>query len=94
MPNFLEQTVAEWYDFRGYFVRRNVNVGLRPAGGYESELDVVAFDPISNHLVHIEASMDADSWKTREVRFKKKFDAGRKHVPTLFKGFGDLPEID
>ena len=30
MVNFLEQMVAEWYEFRGYFVRRNVRVGPRP----------------------------------------------------------------
>lgn len=37
MPNFLEQLVAEWYEFRGYFVWRNINVGPRPKGGFESE---------------------------------------------------------
>ena len=25
--NFLEQLVAEWYEYQGYFVRRNVMVG-------------------------------------------------------------------
>jgi hypothetical protein len=91
MINFLEQLAAEWYEFRGYFVRRNIRVGLRPRGGYESELDVVAFDPDKGHLVHIEASMDADSWAQREKRFTKKFEAGTKYIPGLFKGFV-LPE--
>ena len=28
MPgNYLEQLVAEWYEYQGYFVRRNVLVG-------------------------------------------------------------------
>jgi hypothetical protein len=89
--NFLEQLVAEWYEYRGYFVRRNVPVGKRPGGGYDCELDVVAFHPKNRHLVHIEPSMDADSWQTRERRFKVKFDAGRKHIPSLFPGL-DLPE--
>lgn len=31
--NHLEQLVAEWYEFEGYFVRRNVMVGRRPSGG-------------------------------------------------------------
>ena len=44
--NFLEELTAEWYEFNGYFVRRNVNVGKRPEGGYECELDVVAFHPM------------------------------------------------
>ena len=44
MPfNYLEQLVAEWYDYKGYFLRRNVLVGKRAQGGYESELDIVAF---------------------------------------------------
>jgi hypothetical protein len=89
--NFLEQLVAEWYEYRGYFVRRNVPVGRRSKGGYEVELDIVAFNPVTRHLVHIEPSMDAESWEIRERRFRRKFDAGRKHIPGLLPGF-DLPE--
>jgi hypothetical protein len=95
MPNFLEQIVAEWYEIRGYFVRRNVNVGLRETkGGYEAELDVVAFNPVDKHLVHVEPSMDADSWTERERRFRKKFAAGQKHISQLFTGFGELPPVE
>jgi hypothetical protein len=39
--NHLEALVAEWYEVRGYFVRRNVQVGKRPKGGYECEFDIV-----------------------------------------------------
>jgi hypothetical protein len=88
--NFLEQLIAEWYELQGYFIRKNVLVGKRARGGYECELDVVAFHPGKKHLVHIEASMDASSWAEREKRFKKKFDAGRKHIPILFNGL-DIP---
>lgn len=91
MPNFLEQLVAEWYEFRGYFVRRNINVGKRLKGGFDSELDVVAFHPEQKHLVHVEPSMDADSWQQRERRFAAKFAAGRRFIPSIFSGF-DLPE--
>lgn len=94
MVNFLEQLVAEWYEFRGYFVRRNMRVGPRPNGGHEGELDVVAFHPERRHLVHVEPSMDADSWDVRERRFSRKFESGRRHIPSLFPGL-DLPgEID
>lgn len=89
--NFLEQLVAEWYEYRGYFVRRNVPVGKRSKGGYEVELDVVAFNPATRRVVHVEPSMDAESWATRERRFRKKFDAGREHIPGLFPGF-EVPE--
>lgn len=94
MPNFLEQLVAEWYEYQGYFIRRNVHVGKREKGGYEGELDIVAFNPNLKRLIHIEPSMDADSWDKREKRFSAKFDAGRKYIPTIFSGFGDLPEIE
>lgn len=95
MTNFLEQLVAEWYEFRHYFVRRNVKVGKRLKGGYDSELDIVAFNPEIKHLVHLEPSMDAHTWEKREQRFQAKFAAGKQHIPDLFKGFGDdLPEIE
>lgn len=89
--NFLEQLVAEWYEYQGYFLRRNMKVGKRAAGGYEGELDVIAFNPKSKHLIHIETSMDSDSWQTRENRYTKKFVAGRKYIHSLFEGL-DLPE--
>jgi hypothetical protein len=95
MPtNHLEQLVAEWYEYQDYFVRRNVLVGPRPQGGYECELDIVAFNPRTPHLVHIEASMDADSWANRDRRFAKKFEAGRKYIPGLFPGFNLPPDIE
>jgi hypothetical protein len=94
MPNFLEQLVAEWYEFQDYFVRRNVNVGRRRKGGYASELDVVAFNPAKKHLVHVEPSMDCYSWDKREKRFAAKFKAGREHIPALFPSFKNLPEIE
>ncbi len=92
MPvNHLEQLVCEWYELDGYFLRRNVLVGKRPNGGYECELDVVAFHPAKKRVVQIEPSGDADSWATRESRFEKKFAAGRRHIPSLFPGL-DLPD--
>lgn len=92
--NHLEQLVAEWYEYRGYFVRRNIQVGPRLKGGYECELDVVAFHPTQHHLIHIEPSMDADSWAKREVRYTKKFKAGRKYIPALFGGISLPNDIE
>src|SRR5690348_723440 len=90
MANFLEQFVAEWYEYHGYYVRRNVKVGRLGHGGFEGELDVVAFHPDKPHLVHVEASTDAASWEHRETRFRKKFETGKKYIRDLFAGF-DLP---
>jgi hypothetical protein len=90
--NFLEEIVAEWYEYQGYIVKRNERVGLRKdKGGYEGELDVVAFNPKTNNLLHVETSTDADSWANRERRFKKKFASGDKYIKELFDGL-TLPE--
>ena len=80
MANHLEQLVAEWLEYKGYFVRRNVKVGKLPRGGHEGELDVVAYHPVDNHLLHIEPSIDAHTWAKREQRFQKKFQSGRKYI--------------
>ena len=88
--NHLESLIAEWYEYSGYFVRRNVLVGKRAGGGYECELDIVAFHPKERRLVHLEPSLDAHSWDKRELRFLKKFEAGRKYIPSLFEGI-DIP---
>jgi hypothetical protein len=92
--NHLEQLVAEWYEYQGYFVRKNVNVGKRPQGGYECELDIIAFHPETKKLVQIEPSLDADSWPKREIRYKKKFEAGKKYIPKLFSGLDIPTQID
>lgn len=89
--NHLEQLVSEWYEYEGYFVRRNVHVGKRANGGWECELDVVAFNPKTKHLIHIEPSMDANSWEKREARYLKKFEAGRRYIPQLFAGI-EIPD--
>jgi len=92
--NYVAQLVAEYYEYRGYFVRRNVQVGLRAKGGYECELDVIAYDPTNGQLVQVEPSMDADTWPERERRYAKKFDAGRKYIPQLFAGLNTAGGIE
>ena len=85
--NFLEQLTFEWYEYKGYFVRRNTLVGQRKSGGFECELDIVTFHPTTGHIIHIEPSMDAHAWIERERRYKKKFEAGRKYIPYMIPGF-------
>jgi hypothetical protein len=76
----LEQLISEYYDWNGFLVKRNVKVGRRKAGGWEMELDIVAYHPHQARLVHIEASLDADPWEKREQRYIKKFELGEKYI--------------
>jgi hypothetical protein len=72
--NFLEQLSAEWYTYQGYFVRTNVKTNKRAKGGWDNELDVLAFSAQTGELVHIESTWDAESWPKRKERFlTKKF---------------------
>jgi len=86
MANHLEDLVAEWLEFNGYFVRKSVLVGKRELGGFDGELDVVGLHPRTKHLLHIECSLDAIGWAKRHERFALKFDRGRKFVASLFDG--------
>ena len=89
--NHLEQLVAEWLQYKGYFVRVSVPVGLRQMGGYEGELDVVAFHPKRQHLLHAECSLDAPSDEKRQQRYEAKFERGRRFIKEVFDGL-DIPE--
>ncbi len=90
--NHLEQLVAEWLQYRGYFVRTSVQVGSRPNGGFEGELDVVALNPSSHHLLHVECSLDALSAEKREARYAAKFERGRRYINGAFPGV-PIPDV-
>lgn len=80
MASHFENLLIEYYEWRGFIVRHNQKVGKRAKGGWEMELDVIAYDPSNNIILHLEPSLDGDSWEKREMRFKKKFEAGRKYI--------------
>jgi len=80
--NHLEKLISQYYEWQGYIVRSNVRVGRLTHGGWEGELDIVAYHPETTRLIHLEPSLDAHSWAKREDRFKKKFSAGKKYIPT------------
>jgi|SRR3989304_2553253 len=82
--NFLESLVAEWYEYSGYFVRSNPRTRKRQKGGWDVELDVLAYSPSDQRLIHIETSGDANSWQERKERFlKKKFILSHKEYELL-----------
>jgi len=76
----LESLIAEYLEWQGFLIRRNIKVGKLGHGGWEMELDIIGYRPESGILVHYEPSIDALNWKNRESRYKKKFEAGRKYI--------------
>ena len=76
----LEDLLNQYYEWKGYIVRRNVKVGRLQRGGWAGELDIVAYHPQIGELLHLEPSIDAQSWAKREQRYSKKFTAGRRHI--------------
>jgi hypothetical protein len=88
--NHLEALTAEWLAYNGYFTRSTIKVGKRAKGGWDGELDVVGFHPARQHFIHVECSIDANSWPEREKKFRQKFEKGRKHAAFIFSGM-ELP---
>lgn len=78
--NHLEKLIRQYYEWKGYIVRGNVKVGKLPHGGWAGELDVVAYHHGEQHLIHLEPSLDADTWAKREERFSKKFNCGKEYI--------------
>ncbi len=88
--NFLEQLVAEWYAYeKKHFVRTNIKFGKRDEGGYDGEIDVIAFDPFKKTLTHIETSTDAKSWDDRKTIFLNKFEGAKNHYKKFFDFDGE-----
>src|ERR1700730_163608 len=91
--NHLEQLVAEWLQYNGYIVKVSVMIEKRIGkGGYGAELDVERFNPVSKHLIHVECSLDADSWEKRDAKFTKKFERQEGYLNDAFKGLPLPPE--
>jgi hypothetical protein len=85
--NFLEELVGEWYEYNGFFVRKNIKFGGpagKSRGGHMGEIDVAAFDPKTGTLIHIETSADAYTQEARQKRFVKKFSTAADHYKILF----------
>lgn len=89
----LEDLLCEYLLWKRHLVLRNEKVGKLKHGGYEGELDIAAYSPQTKAILHLEPSLDADTWKRRKERYEKKFKAGRKHIHKLFPGLESKPEI-
>jgi hypothetical protein len=91
--NHLEALLNEYLTIQGYIVVCNTKLGRLDHGGWKMELDVVAYCPTRDHIVHYEPSLDANPWSVREERFSKKFAAAREHLLDIPQ-FAFLSESD
>lgn len=91
--NFLEELTAEWYEYKGYFVRQNIKFGKRKKGGWTGEMDVIAYNANDRTFLHIETSTDSDTRAKREKKFKKKFLDARRHYMKTFPFKGRLRQL-
>src|ERR1700678_1591924 len=80
MSNHLEDLICQYYEWQDCTVRKNAKVGRRDRGGWNGELDVVVYDHKKKNVLHFEPSLDADTWAKRDARYKRKFEAGRRHI--------------
>ncbi|HXI23291.1 MAG TPA: hypothetical protein VNG71_05395 [Pyrinomonadaceae bacterium] len=76
----LESLIAEYLEWQGCLVKRNLKVGRRDRGGWEMELDVVGLNPKTQTIIHYEPSLDALTWDKREPRYEKKFKLSKKYM--------------
>ncbi|MEK7124725.1 MAG: hypothetical protein AAB877_03560 [Patescibacteria group bacterium] len=84
--NFLEQLAAEWYEYKGYFVRTNIKYGKnsKGRGGHSGEIDVAAYNPKTKKLIHIECSTEASTKEKLDPKFQKKFSTARENYDKVF----------
>ncbi len=85
--NFLEELVAEWYEYNGHFVRRNVWYGNGPKGGRKGDMDVLAFNPKRKVFVHVEADGSSDKLSIVLKRLGNKFGTATSHYAQFVRGF-------
>ena len=81
--NYLEQLAAEWYRFSGYFVRTNVHAKKLKRGGFQNEIDVLAYKPKTGELIHIETARGMGGWNNAEKNIKKKFNIEKAEYERL-----------
>jgi len=72
------------YEFKDYIVKKNTKVDPRAQGGWKGEIDIVAYHPQTENLIHIETSMQVTTWANREIIFTRKFQIGREYIPQIF----------
>ena len=87
--NFLEELVAEWYEYKDHFVRRNVWYGKGPKGGRKGDMDVLAFDPDPRRKVFVHVEIDGSADKLANVlkRLRDKFGTAASHYSKVVPGF-------
>lgn len=75
MKNFIKDLVCEYYEFVGFFIRRNIPIGSSRIEG-QTTIDVLAYHYSEHILFHIEKMLDGNSWDEKIVLMSDKFGMG------------------
>jgi len=73
--NVFEELAAEWYEFQGYCVRKNVTYGKGRSGGIGIEMDLIACR-LGSDPVHLESTVT--SGPTAIEKLKKHFTEAKE----------------
>ena len=72
MENFIKDLVCEYYEFVGFFIRRNIQI---KSTGIEEQsyLDILAYHYDEHILFHVETMQGGNSWDERISLMANKF---------------------
>jgi Holliday junction resolvase-like predicted endonuclease len=83
VENFLEELAAEYYEFNGYWIKKNTR--------YErEEFDVFAMK--KDEFIHVECDGSSDTVEVIRKRLLGKFKRANKHYEQLF-GLKDVQKV-
>ncbi|MSQ11415.1 MAG: hypothetical protein EXR48_01750 [Dehalococcoidia bacterium] len=83
--SFLVSLAAEWYAYyHRCAVWTHTKFGPMPASGLTGELEVVAFNPWTRVLTHIETFPVPNTWQEHRLRVAQRFHDSRDFLKDLF----------
>ena len=94
--NFVEELVAEWLEYKGWLVTRNVRYGEKPkgsAGGYKGECDILAFHPGHGKYKHVECSQASLSRAKLAAKFLVQFNKAKDCYAILMPGSSKVQRL-
>lgn len=74
MEKFLLQLACEYYQFMGFFIRRNLKFGEFKLSENSGEIELLAYNYKENILFHFETAQEVGTWDNKIAKLTKKFN--------------------